>query len=124
MDILNTIINSPSVQNNTQFLNEAGLFDRDSFMQFLKDTKESDDQNLWNAWSYYINEVGSNLKRNTYNNLIKSGLGASLKEGAYTYGEDNDLLSADLVYIPYTSVPDSLVSVTTSEVETYIKNNP
>ena len=39
MDILNTIINSPSVQNNPQFLNEAGLFDRDSFMQFLKDTK-------------------------------------------------------------------------------------
>ena len=124
MDILNTIINSPSVQNNPQFLNEAGLFDRDSFMQFLKDTKESDDQNLWNAWSNYINEVGSNLKRNTYNNLVKSGLGASLKEGAYTYGEDNDLLSADLVYIPYTSVPDSLVSVTTSEVEAYIKNNP
>ena len=124
MDILNTIINSPSVQGNPQFLNEAGLFDRDIFMQFLKDTKESDDQNLWNAWSNYINEVGSNLKRNTYNNLIKSGLGASLKEGAYTYEEDNDLLSADLVYIPYSSVPDSLVSVSTSEVETYIKNNP
>ena len=124
MDILNTIINSPSVQGNPQFLNEAGLFDKDIFMQFLKDTKESDDQNLWNAWSNYINEVGSNLKRNTYNNLIKSGLGASLKEGAYTYEEDNDLLSADLVYIPYSSVPDSLVSVSTSEVETYIKNNP
>ena len=124
MDILNTIINSPSVQGNPQFLNEAGLFDKDIFMQFLKDTKESDDQNLWNAWSNYINEIGSNLKRDTYNNLIKSGLGASLKEGAYTYQEDNDLLSADLVYIPYSSVPDSLVSVSTSEVETYIKNNP
>ena len=58
MDILNTIINSPSVQGNPQFLNEAGLFDKDIFMQFLKDTKESDDQNLWNAWSNYINEVG------------------------------------------------------------------
>ena len=124
MDILNTIINSPSVQRNPDFLNEAGLFDKDVFMQFLKDTKESDDQNLWNAWNNYINDVGSNLKKNTYNNLIKSGLGASLKEGAYTYQEDNDLLSGDLDNIPYTSVPDSLVSVSTSEVETYIKNNP
>ena len=123
-DVLNTIINSPSVQRNPQFLNEAGLFDRDSFMQFLKDTKESDDQNLWSAWSNYINEVGSNLKIDTYNNLIKAGLGASLKEGEYSYLEDNDLLSADVVYIPYSSVADSLVSITNSEVETYIKNNP
>ena len=64
-DVLNNIINSPSVQRNPQFLNEVGLFDRDSFMQFLKDTKESEDQNLWKAWSNYINEVGTNLKRDT-----------------------------------------------------------
>ena len=102
-DVTN-IINSPSVQRNPQFLNEAGLFDRDSFMQFLKDTKESEDKNLWNAWSNYINEVGANLKRDTYNNLIKSGLGASLKEGEYTYQEDNDLVSADFVFIPYTPI--------------------
>ena len=51
-------------------------------------------------------------------------LGASLKEGEYSYLEDNDLLSADVVYIPYSSIADSLVSITNSEVETYIKNNP
>ena len=123
-DVLNNIINSPSVQRNPQFLNEVGLFDRDSFMQFLKDTKESEDQNLWKAWSNYINEVGTNLKRDTYNNLIKAGLGASLKEGEYTYKEDNDLVSADFVFIPYTSIADSLVSIKMSDVEAHIKKNP
>ena len=123
-DVLDNIINSPSVQRNPEFLNEAGLFDRDSFMQFLKDTKESEDQNLWNAWSNYISQVGSNLKRETYNNLIKSGLGASLKEGKYTYQEDNDLISADFVFIPFTSIADSLVSISKSDVESYVKKNP
>ena len=123
-DVLNTIINSSFVQTNPQFLNEAGLFDKDSFMQFLKDTKESEDQNLWNAWNNYINEVASNLKRDTYDNLIKVGLGASLKEGEYSYQEDNDLISADFVFIPYTSIPDSLVSVTKKDVEAYIDDNP
>ena len=93
-------------------------------MQFLKDTKESEDQNLWKAWSNYINEVGTNLKRDTYNNLIKAGLGASLKEGEYTYKEDNDLVSADFVFIPYTSIADSLVSIKMSDVEAHIKKNP
>ena len=123
-DVLNTIINSPSIQQNPQFLNEAGLFDKDSFLQFLKDTKESEDQNLWSAWSNYFSEVGSNLKRDTYNNLIKAGLGASLKEGELSYQEDNALLSADVVYIPFSSIPDSLVSIKNSEVESYVNENP
>ena len=123
-DVINSIINSPSIQGNPQFLNEAGLFDKDKFMQFLKDTKESEDQSLWNAWSNYISEVGVSLKRDTYDNLIKAGLGASLKEGQYQYEEDNNLVSADLVNIPYSSIPDSLVTVTRDEVDAYIKKNP
>ena len=123
-DVINSIINSPSIQGNPQFLNEAGLFDKDKFMQFLKDTQESEDQSLWNAWSNYISEVGVSLKRDTYDNLIKAGLGASLKEGQYQYEEDNNLVSADLVNIPYSSIPDSLVTVTRDEVDVYIKKNP
>lgn len=123
-DVINSIINSPSIQGNPQFLNEAGLFDKDKFMQFLKDTQESEDQGLWSAWSNYISEVGVSLKRDTYDNLIKAGLGASLKEGQYQYEEDNSLVSADLVNIPYSSIPDSLVTVTKSEVDAYIKKHP
>tara|TARA_R110001632_G_scaffold6324_1_gene25725 strand:- start:64906 stop:67068 length:2163 start_codon:yes stop_codon:yes gene_type:complete len=123
-DVINSIINSPSIQGNPQFLNELGLFDKDKFMQFLKDTQESEDQGLWTAWSNYISEVGVSLKRDTYDNLIKAGLGASLKEGQYQYEEDNNLVSADLVNIPYSSIPDSLVTVTKAEVDAYIKKNP
>ena len=122
-DVIDNIINSPSVQNNAQFFNEAGLFDKDKFLQFLKDTEQSEDQNLWNAWSNYINDVGITLKRSTYDNLIKAGLGASLKEGQYTYEDDNNLVSADFVFLPYSSIPDSLVTVTKSDVEAYVKKN-
>lgn len=122
-DVLNAIINSPSVQRNPRFLNEVGVFDENIFLQFLKEVKESEDQNFREAWDSYINEVGTNLKRDTYDNLVKAGLGASLKEGEYTYREENDLVNADFIFIPYTSIPDSLVSITDSEISSYIKKN-
>ena len=121
-DVWNEIINSPSVKNSPQYQNEAGLFDEAKFKQFLADTKENNEQ-LWSAWSNYMNQIRDNAERNTYNNLVTAGLGASLKEGETEYFIENTKMNAQFVYIPYTSIADSLVTVKKSEVEAYIKNN-
>ncbi len=121
-DVWNEIINAPSVKSNPQFLNEAGLFDEEKFKQFLADTKENNPQ-MWGAWSNYMNQIRDNAERNTYNNLVTAGLGASLKEGEFQYFADNTKLNTQFVFVPYTSVADSLVKITKSEVENYIKDN-
>ena len=123
-DVWNKLVSQPFVQNNPQFQNEIGLFDEDKFKIFLKDLEEAEDDSQWIAWSEYINGLGRDLKRDTYNNLVSAGLGASLKEGKYEYEEDNTFISADFIFIPYSSIPDSLVRVNKSEVETYMKKNP
>ncbi|MCI2229052.1 peptidylprolyl isomerase [Polaribacter sp. MSW13] len=122
-DVWNEIINSPSVQNSPQYQNEAGLFDEGLFKQFLADAKNSDDQRLWLAWSNYMNQIRDNAERNTYNNLVTAGLGASLKEGETEYLIDNTKLNAQFVYVPYTTVADSLVKIKKSEVASYIKEH-
>lgn len=122
-DVFNKVISLPSVTRIPQFLNEAGLFDPNKFKQFLKDAQESDDPSLWNNWRAYMDQIGADLKRDTYTNLVNAGIGASLKEGESKYSEDNSLLSADFVYIPYTSIADSLVSVTQKDIENYMKRN-
>ena len=57
---------------------------KDKFKQFLADTKENNDQ-LWSQWSNYMNQIRDNSERDTYNNLVTAGLGASLKEGEFQY---------------------------------------
>ena len=122
-DIWQTVISNPSIAGNPQFANEVGLFDENKFKQFLKSAQESPDQRQWQAWKGYMDQLGSDLKRQTYINLIKAGLGASLKEGELQYKEENTLLSGDYVYIPFSSIPDSLVTVTKSEIESYVKDH-
>ena len=121
-DVWNELINAPSVKNSPQFQNEAGLFDEGIFKQFLADTKEQN-TDMWAAWSNYMNQIRDNAERNTYNNLVAAGLGASLKEGEFQYFSENSKLKSQFVYVPYTSIPDSLVTVSKKEVEAYVREN-
>ncbi len=121
-DVWNEVINTSSVQNNPQFQNEAGLFDEFKFKQFLADTKENNKE-MWSAWSNYMNQIKDNAETNTYNKLVTAGLGASLKEGETEYLIENTKLSGQFVYVPYSSVADSLVRIKKSEVASYIEDN-
>ena len=121
-DVWNEVINASSVKDNPQFQNEIGLFDELKFKQFLADTKENNSQ-LWNAWSNYLNQIRDNAERNTYNNLVTAGLGASLKEGESQYFADNTKLTSQFVFVPYSTIADSLVAVSKGEVTAYIKEN-
>ena len=121
-DVWNEVVNAPFVQNNPQYQNEVGLFDENKFKQFLADTKENNEQ-LWAQWSSYMNQVRDNAETNTFNNLVTAGLGASLKEGEMQYLIDNTKLNGQFVYVPYTSIADSLVKLKKSEVEAYIQSH-
>ena len=119
-DVWNEIVSAQFVQSNPQYQNEAGLFDESKFKQFLANEKENKTQ-LWSQWSNYMTQIRDNSERNTYNNLVTAGLGASLKEGELEYMIDNVKLNAQFVYVPYSSIADSLVKIKKSEVQAYIK---
>lgn len=121
-DVWNEVVNAPSVSNNPQFQNEAGLFDEGKFKAFLATTKK-ENPDMWSAWSNYMNQIKENAETNTYNKLVTAGLGASLKEGETEYLIENTKLSGQFVYVPYASIADSLVKIKKSEVAAYIKDN-
>lgn len=121
-DVWEEVINAPSVKSNPQFQNEAGLFHEAKFKQFLADTKENNPQ-MWGAWSNYMNQIRDNAESTTYNNLVTAGLGASLKEGEFQYMVENTKINTQFVYVPYTSVADSLIKINKSEIAAYIKDN-
>ncbi len=121
-DVWSEIVNASFVQSNPEYQNEAGLFDENKFKQFLATEKENKTQ-LWSQWSNYMSQIRDNSETTTYNNLVTAGLGASLKEGEAEYLINNTKLNAQFVYVPYTSIADSLVKIKKSEVEAYIENH-
>jgi peptidylprolyl isomerase/peptidyl-prolyl cis-trans isomerase D len=121
-DVWQQVVNAPFVQNDPRYQNEAGLFDESKFKQFLATEKDGKTE-LWSQWSSYMNQIRDNAERDTYNNLVTAGLGASLKEGEAQYLAENTKFNAQFVQVPYTSIADSLVQIKKSEIEAYIQNN-
>ena len=119
-DIMNTLYQTQSVQNDPRFIT-AGLFDKGKFLEYLASLKEDPEKKQeWGSWQNYMSAIRDNLKRTTYNDLIGAGLGASLKEGEAQYISENTQMSGKLVYIPYTSIPDSTITVKKSDIQKYI----
>jgi peptidyl-prolyl cis-trans isomerase D len=125
-DVWDAIVEIPSIKNAELFKNEIGLFDEEKLKNYLADLKEnSKDQanNAWLNWLQTERSVASNIERAAYSQLVKLGVGASLKEGERAYLENQTKLSGKYVYVPYSSINDSLVSITSDEVASYVKEH-
>lgn len=128
-DVWDAIVEQVSSQNSPQFTNEVGLFDQEKLKEYiatLKDNSEEDEngQAAWLSWINYEKGVKKSLEQNTYNSLIKAGLGSTLVEGENQYFYQNVSVDVDYVYVPFNNIPDSLVTVTDNEIKQYIKNHP
>ncbi len=120
-DIMNALYDTEFIKNDPRF-QTTGIFDKDKFKEFLA-TMKVENSNDWANWKRYMASVKTNLQRTTYDNLVGAGLGASLDEGKSEYLIENTKLSGELVYLPYTSIPDSTVTIKKSEIASYIQNH-
>ena len=114
---------SPSFNSDERFINDAGLFDVNKFSNFISELKEINPEAYF-QWSNQENQFNNQIKANTYFNLISSGLNSTFFEGKKQYSRSNSNANISFVKIPYSSIPDSLVSVKNSEISKYIKDNP
>ncbi|UCE93401.1 MAG: peptidylprolyl isomerase [Flavobacteriaceae bacterium] len=128
-DVWDAMVTQISAQNSPQFSNEAGIFDPEKLKEYiatLQDNSEEDANGAaaWMGWINYEKSIKKNLEQNTYNALIRAGLGSTLSEGEREYFMQNTSVDVDYVYVPFSSVPDSLVTVTADDMKAYIKENP
>ncbi len=117
--ILNYIGTIPAYTQNPQFQNENGIFDQNKFRTFIADMKINN-PSQYNLWLQDEQSIIQNAKQQTYFNLIKAGVGATLKEGELDYRLANDKVDIKYVRIPFTSIADSSIIVSKSEMQTYI----
>lgn len=117
--IVNYISSNPAYSQSPQFLNESGVFDQNKFRGFIADLKANNPAQ-YEIWLQEEKAIIQMAKEQTYFNLVRAGVGATLKEGEFEYKLSNDKVDLSYVRVPYTSIADSTIEVSKKEIESYI----
>ena len=120
-----------SFESYPEFQNQDSIFDVDRLNAYIANLKEIQPQaaplgsQLVNYASWTDNEqsIANNAMTQSYYNLIKAGVGSTVAEAKDEYVADAKTVDISYVQIPYTSIADSLVTVTKSEIKTYMEKN-
>ena len=115
-----------------EFMNTDGLFDEYKLNEFIANLKEISPEttNLqgtlvnYDSWLNFESTIAQNGLEASYFNLISSGLRTTLFDGKTNYHFQNDNADIKFIHFPYSSISDSLISVSKAEINAYIKDNP
>ena len=107
---------------NPTFQDADGVFSSLKVQEYIANVKATN-PTAYQQWLDYENNLKSGALQTTYYNMIKAGMRSTLSEGEQEYRYQNDKINMQYVYVPYTSIPDTDVSVTDSEIEAYIRKN-
>ena len=107
---------------NPEFQNENGQFDPNRFKQTVADWKVNNPAQ-YDAWLQTENEIIQLAKEQTYFNMVKAGVGATLKEGELDYRLANVKMDIKYVRVPFTAIPDSTITISKNEISDYVKKH-
>ena len=116
------IAQNPKFNSDPRFLNDAGIFEIEKFVDLIVELKTTSSQS-YEQWQKQESVFESQSNEKIYFDLIKAGINYSFKDGEYEYLLQNDRVDIEYVQIPYSSVPDSIIKLKNSEVEKFIKSN-
>lgn len=120
--IFELLKSNPAFTQNPQFQDENGNFDERRFREFLAELKANAPEQ-YRQWLADEDAIVQAAKEQVYLNLVKAGMTATLKEGELDYKLANNKVDIRYARVPYTSIPDSAVTVSKKEIQAYIKEN-
>jgi len=121
-DRLNELLKN-ALQNNATFQDESGFFSLPKMQEYIATIKGSGDPTLYNQWVNFERTLENQEKQDIYYNLVKAGVGATLKDGEVAYKLDGNTIDIQFVQIPYASIPDEDIEVTKDEVASYVRDH-
>lgn len=111
-----------SLATSPEFLNEAGIFDENKLNEYIANLKETSPAGF-ESWVNYEKQIAANALNQNYYNMVKAGLTGTLAEGELEHQLEGNKVDLKYVQVAYTSIPDSLVKVSKSDIADYIKEN-
>ena len=121
-DRLNELLKT-ALQNDARFQDDTGFFSEGKMQEFIATLKDSGNPDDYNSWVTFENGLATAEKQNIYYNLVKSGIGATLKDGEVAYKLEGNKVDVQFVQIPYTSIADADITVSKEEISSYINSH-
>ena len=112
----------PNFSSDPQFQAEDGTFDPQLFTDFILDLSQNNPQGF-EQWKLQEASIKNNLRQQHYVDMVSAGLNVTNFEAQQSYALQNDLIDLDYVRIPYSVIPDSIVTVTNKDITAYISKN-
>ena len=118
----NILKNNSTFNSDPKFLNEAGMFDIDKFKTLIIELKTTNPE-AYEQWKSQEKIFESQSNEQIYLNLVNAGVNYTQADGKFEYTLQNDNVDIEYIQIPYSSVEDSLISYSESDLKKYINNN-
>ena len=118
----NFIANSPGFRQDSRFQNALGEFDIVAFTDFINDSKRNNPA-VYSQWQLQEESIRSTITRQLYNTMIQAGIYHTSFDGKTEHKLENDKISISFVKVPYSSIPDSLVTISDRDIKKYINAN-
>jgi peptidyl-prolyl cis-trans isomerase D len=115
----------------TEFQNEAGLFDENKLTEFVANLKAiypdrsvlGNFQLNYDDWVNNEKSIAVGAQERAYYNMVKAGVNGTQNEAEVDYLLENSTRDLKYVQIPYSTINDSLITVTKSDITAYISKN-
>ena len=105
-----------------EFLNEVGMFDENKLNEYIANLKETSAEG-YTSWINYEKSLAANALQQNYFNMVKAGLTGTLAEGELEHKLEGNKVDISYVQIPFSSVVDSTIEVSKSDIKSYISKN-
>lgn len=114
-----------------EFQDENGNFDVNRLNGFISNLKDLNGATAplgnflvnYESWTNNEQSIAANAVQQTYYNMIKAGISTTISEAEADYFGDAKTVDVRYVQIPYTSIADSLVTVSKSDIQSYINDH-
>lgn len=125
MDIYNEMAKNPQIKNEPILKDSMGNFSMDKLIEYAQYVKNNPNQNpqAYKSWIDYENQLRKYIPGQIYSELVTSGLLSSYKEGELEYKFENEKLTANYVFIPYSQIENDSININDNDLLEYMKKN-
>ena len=114
-----------------EFKNDAGVFDENKLNEFIANLKAIQPETTllngspinYEAWTNFEANISATGKEQMYMSMVRAGVIGTLADGELDYKLENDKVDVRFIQVPFSSIPDSTITVSQSDIKAYINKN-
>lgn len=114
-----------------EFQNEVGMFDENRMDAFISNLKDINPERAplgnfminYSEWANNEQALAKGALEQSYYNMIKAGVGATISEAEVEYMKDARTVDVKFAFVPFTKIADSLIEIKQSDIKAYVDRN-